>query len=187
MQTRSVIEEIPFLTVDEYLEGEQHSEIRHEYFDGRVFAVAGATDTHQLIAGKFFTALQLHLEGTPCKVFLPGMKVRLTVLEKDLFYYPDVMVACDPTDNHRLFRERPKLIIEVLSEDENKDLVEKYFAYQRISTLEEYVVASQDLSKPEVRIFRRAEGWEPGETHRDGEFTLRSVSLKLRVKDVYAI
>ena len=97
------------------------------------------------------------------------------------------MVACEPTDNHRLYREKPKLLIEVLSEDENKDLVEKYFAYQRIATLEEYVVASQDPAKPEVRIFRRVEGWEPGETHREGESTLRSVALKLRVKDVYAI
>ena len=187
MQAQLATDSPPFLTVEEYLEGEQHSEVRHEYFDGRAFAMAGASDTHELIAMNLATALHVHLKGKPCQVFKDGMKLRLHVLSKELFYYPDIMVACDPTDAHRFFREKPRLILEVLSEDENKDLVEKYFAYQRIPSLEEYVVVSQDKARPEVRIFRRAEGWEPGETHHQGEFTLRSFSLTLKVGDVYSI
>jgi Uma2 family endonuclease len=179
--------ETPFISVDEYLEGEQHTDIRHEYFDGRVFAMAGATVMHDLIAGNLFNFLHSHLKGGPCKTFIFNTKLHLQVLAKDLFYYPDVMVACEPLDNPRLFREKPKLIIEILSEDENKDLVEKYFSYQRIASLEEYVVVSQNPQQPEIRIFRRAEGWEPGETHHNGEFTLRSVSLTLRVSDIYAV
>jgi Uma2 family endonuclease len=187
MQAQQFTDSPPFITVDEYLEGEQHSEVRHEYFDGRVFAMAGASDTHELIAGNLFAALHAHLKGKPCQVFKDGMKLRLQLTSRDLFYYPDVMVVCDPADAHRFFREKPCLLVEVLSEDENKDLVEKYFAYQRIPSLEEYVVVSQDKAKPEVRIFRRAEGWEPGETNHAGEFTLRSISLTLKFSDIYSL
>jgi Uma2 family endonuclease len=176
-----------FITVDEYLEGEQHTDVRHEYFDGRVFSMAGATIMHDLIAGNLFAALHNHLKRGPWKAFMFNTKVHLQVLTKDLFYYPDVMVACEPLDNPRLFREKPNLIIEVLSEDENKDLVEKYFAYQRIASLEEYVVVGQNPLEPEIRIFRRSEGWEPGEMRREGEFTLRSVSLIPKVSDVYSV
>ena len=149
--------------------------------------MADASDAHELIAMNLATTLHAHLKGKPWQVFNDGMKLRLQVLNKELFYYPDIMVACDPTDAHRFFREKPRLIVEVLSEDENKDLVGKYFAYQRISSLEEYVVVSQDKAKPEIRIFRRSEGWEPGEIHHTGEFTLRSVSLTLKVGEVYSI
>lgn len=173
--------------MDEYLEGEQHTDIRHEYFDARLFAMAGATVMHDLIAGNFHAALHHHLRGSQCRPFIFNTKVHLQVVTKDLFYYPDVMVACEPPDNPRFFREKPKLIIEVLSEGENKDLVENYFAYQRIASLEEYVVAGQNPLQPEIQIFRRAEGWEPGETHHEGEFTLRSVSLTLKVSDIYSV
>ncbi len=187
MQAQLVTDSPQFLTVEEYIEGEQLSEMRHEYFDGHVFAMAGASDAHELIAMNLAAALHAHLKGTPCQVFKDGMKLRLEVSTKDLFYYPDIMVVCDPLDAHRFFREKPRLLIEVLSEDENKDLVEKYFAYQRIPSLEEYVVVGSDKNRPEIRIFRRAGGWEPGETHRTGEFTLRSFSLTLPVAGVYSI
>ena len=90
-------------------------------------------------------------------------------------------------DNARYFREQPVLLGEVLSEDENKDLVEKYFAYQRIAALEEYIVLNQNPAQPEVQIFRRAEGWDEVETHNDpaAQFTLRSVGLTLTLGDLY--
>ena len=99
------------------------------------------------------------------------------------------MVACQPTDNARYFREQPVLLAEVLSEDENKDLVEKYFAYQRIAALEEYLVLGQDRAHPHARIFRRSDGWEAMEVHTDpaAQFTLRSVGLTLTLGDLYAV
>lgn len=175
-----------YLTPEAYLEGERHSEVRHEYFEGEVYAMAGASSEHELAAGNVFAALHAHLKGKPYRVFKDGMKLKLQAMGRDVFYYPDIMVACDPSDNHRYYREKPKLLIEVLSEDENKDLIEKFFAYQRLPSLEEYVVVRPDPAKPEVRIFRRAEGWEPGETRQEGEFTLRSVNLTLKVADLYA-
>ena len=180
-------ETIPYLSVEDYLSGEERSEIRHEYFDGIVTAMAGASDLHEILAGNLFAALHTHLRGKPCRPFQSGMKLRLRVQNRDLFYYPDIMVACQPDDNARYFREQPVLLAEVLSEDENKDLVEKYFAYQRIAALEEYLVFSQNPAQPEVQIFRRSENWEAGEVHRDpaAQFTLRSIGLTLTLGDLY--
>ena len=182
-------EAIPYVSVEDYLAGELRSEERHEYFDGIVTAMAGASDIHEIIAGNLFGALLNHLRGKPCRPFQSGMKLRLRVQNRDLFYYPDIMVTCQPTDNARYFREQPILLGEVLSGDENKDLVEKYFAYQRIASLEEYIILGQDRTRPEVRIFRRDDGWEAGEIHTDpaAQFTLRSVGLTLTLGDLYAL
>ena len=118
-------------------------------------------------------------------VFKDGMKLRLQAMGRDVFYYPTSWSRVTrPTAT--VTPGKPQLLIEVLSENENKDLIEKFFAYQRLASLEEYVVVSPDPIRFEVRIFRRTEGWEPGETHHDGEFTLRSIGLTLRVRDLYA-
>lgn len=180
-------EPVAYITEQEYLEGEMLSEERHEYFDGHVYAMAGATDSHEIVAMNIAGLLWAHLRGKPCRVFKGDLKVRLRFIEKPLYYYPDVMVACDPTDNHRLYRERPKLLIEVLSKDENKDWVEKSSAYRRIESLEEYVIADPNPDQPVVWILRREDGWEPPETARgmEAEFTLRSVGLTLRVSDLF--
>ena len=175
-----------YVTVEAYLESERDSEVRHEYLAGEVYAMAGASTEHEVVAGNFFAALHSHLKGSPCQVFKDGMKLRLPAMGEDVFYYPDVMVACDPADNHRYYRTSPKLLIEVLSENVNKDLVEKYFAYQHIASVEEYVVVKPDAAQPEVRIFRRSEGWQLGERYSEGEFTLRSVGLTVKVADLYA-
>lgn len=177
----------PFITVEEYLEGEMHSEVRHEYFDGNVMEMPGTTDSHELVAGNFFFVLMAHLRGKGCRVYKDGMKLRLRIMERDLLYYPDVMVTCDPTDNHRLYKERPKLVAEILSEDVKKDLIEKLFVYRGIESLEEYVVLGQDIEHPEVRIYRRANEWGEPETHRDSaaNFTLQSLGLTLTLGELY--
>ena len=106
-----------------------------------------------------------------------------------VFYYPDVMVTCDPTDADPLFRKSPKLIIEVLSENKKKDLIEKAAVYPAIESLEEYVTVDPNPEAPEVRISRRSNGWDPVEVVQglDSEFTLHSVSLTLKVSDLFAV
>ena len=185
MPIDAVVETREPISVDAYLEGERHSEVRHEYCAGEVYAMAGASVEHERLAGYLFAVLYSHLKR-PCEVFKDGMKLRTSAMGEDLFYYPDIMVACDPADTHRYYREKPKLLIEVLSESENRDLVERYFAYQHIGSVEEYVVIRPDAAKPEVRVFRRSEGWKRIEVYTSGEFTLRSVELTLKVADLYA-
>src|SRR5262245_26554542 len=95
------------LTPEEYLEGERYSDVRHEYVDGRVYAMAGASDDHNRIAANLLAFLHAALRGKPCEPFMADMKVKIPSRFADAFYYPDVMVACDPADNARYYRERP--------------------------------------------------------------------------------
>src|ERR1700678_3687060 len=104
------------LRVEDYLEGEQDSEIRHEYIGGVAYAMAGASDEHNLIAGSIYAALRQHLRGGPCRVFIAEVKTRLRIAKEDIFYYPDIMVTCDPRDTDPYCKCFPKVVIEVLSE-----------------------------------------------------------------------
>ena len=148
------------LSPDEYLEGERLAEVRHEYVDGRVYAMAGASDDHNRIAGNIFAELRERLRGHSCEPFINDMKVKIPPAFADVYYYPDVLVACDPTDNARYFRERPTLIIEVLStETERTDRREKAIAYRHIPTVEAYVLVEQE--RMAATLLRRTEpGWQ---------------------------
>jgi Uma2 family endonuclease len=81
------------LTEADYLQGELASEIRHEYVDGEVFAMAGAGEAHNLIAGNIFAKLRGLVRGGTCRVFISDMKLRVKTWKA--YYYPDVMVTCD--------------------------------------------------------------------------------------------
>jgi len=105
-----------------------------------------------------------------------------------MYYYPDVIVACDPSDDHRLYRERPKLLVEVMSEDWRKDWVEKALTYRHIASLQEYVIVDPNRDAPAVYVLRPGEGWDAPETFTgiDAEFTLRSVGLTMKVAELFA-
>ena len=171
--------------VEDYLEGEKFADVRHEFVAGQVFAMAGASEEHNLISGNLFAALHAHLRGKGCRVFTTDMKVRLYVSAADIFYYPDVIVTCDPRDTDRYFKRFPKVLIEVLSpETERTDRREKFVSYTQIETLEEYVLIAQD--KTEVTTFRRAANWQPDVVNKS-EQHLRLVSLNftLPLETVY--
>src|SRR4051794_40148107 len=91
-----------WISPEEYLEGERSSDIRHEYIDGAVYAMAGASLDHNRIAGNIFGELWNHLRGGPCEVFQNDMKVKVSP-ESTLFYYPDAVVACGPNEIARYF------------------------------------------------------------------------------------
>jgi Uma2 family endonuclease len=148
-----------WISPDEYLEGERVAEVRHEYVDGRVYAMAGASDDHNRITRNILTALDNALRGKPCEPFAMDMKVRIPPAFADVYYYPDVLVACDPADNAKYYRERPSVLFEVLSpETERTDRREKAIAYRQIPTLEAYVLVEQD--RVAVTVLHRAEpGW----------------------------
>lgn len=172
------------LSADEYLEAEQRSEVRHEYVAGSLFAMVGASRTHNLIVVNLTTALRTHLRGGPCRVFASDMKVRVN--KTGAFYYPDLAVTCDPTDAAPLYLTRPVLIIEVLSPaTEIIDRREKLMAYREIETLGEYVLVAQD--RRQVEIYRRAAGdaWEV-DTYADSEeIRLNAVELSIAMTAIY--
>lgn len=174
-----------WISVEDYLAGEERSEVRHEYIGGAAYAMAGASDEHIALSMNLAFALRTHLQGTPCKVQVFEGKVRLRVAKEEIFYYPDVMVACDPRDTDRYFKRYPKVLIEVLSEStEAIDRREKFLSYRQIETLEEYVLIAQD--KMEVTVFCRKSNWQP-EILRQREQSLRlpSLGFNLPLAEIY--
>jgi Uma2 family endonuclease len=140
--------EHPYVSVEEYLQGERHSQLRHEYVEGRVYAMAGASDDHNRIAGNIFSFLHSALRGKPCEPFINDMKAKIPTQLASAFYYPDVLVACDPTDKEKYYRERPVVIVEVLSpETRRTDEREKALAYRLVSSVEVYLLVEQDRSR----------------------------------------
>ncbi len=95
------------IAVKEYLDGELHSEIKHEYIDGRVYAMGGASRAHGLIVNALAFALTPIARSKRCQLFISDMKVRLDIAGKSLFYYPDLLLTCDPTDRETYFSSHP--------------------------------------------------------------------------------
>ncbi|QBQ55052.1 Uma2 family endonuclease [Nitrosococcus wardiae] len=172
------------VSIQDYLAGEQAREVRHEYIAGQLFAMVGTSRAHNTIAGNFFALLHTHLRGSPCQVFMADMKVRVDKAEA--FYYPDIVVTCEPRDDKALFLNAPSLIVEVLSPaTENIDRREKRIAYQYLESLKEYVLVAQD--RPQVEVYRRSHTgvWEV-DIYESGETaTLSSLNLELPLAVVY--
>jgi Uma2 family endonuclease len=111
--------------------------------------------------------------------------LRLKVGHDDVFYYPDVMVACQREDASEYYLQLPKLIIEVLSPSTEKtDRREKALNYRQIAALEEYVLIAQNRSHLEIQ--RRADDWRPTlVTSPDATAEFRSIGLSLPLTQIY--
>jgi len=99
---------LPRMTVDQYLEYEHSQEIRHELVDGYLYAMAGASESHEQIATNLLIAIGSHLRGSPCRAYKGDLKIAVG----DDFYYPDVFVTCGPERPDGFSRSDPVLIIE---------------------------------------------------------------------------
>ena len=144
-------------TVDEYLAREARAEVRHEYVAGQVYAMAGGTRRHNRIVMNLGSRLLAAAQGGPCEVYQSDMKVRVPGVggERTLFYYPDVVVACEPeAETDELYLSDPCLIVEVLSRStETTDRREKWLAYGTMPSLRWYILAHSE--RPEVTYFAR--------------------------------
>ena len=184
----SALEKIATLvTIEEYLEGERKSEVRHEYVAGDVYAMAGASRTHNIIAGNIHTMLKTGLRGGGCQTFMDGMKVRIRTRGETLFYYPDVFASCDPRDTDEYFSDYPSVIFEVLSPDTARlDQREKRWAYQTLDSLQTYALVDQ--FKVDLNIWRRVgDGWET-ETLKDKSaiLSIAAPAIALPLSEIYA-
>ena len=173
------------LSVAEYLHGEQHGDVRHEYVAGQVFALAGAGEAHNRISLNLAFHLRAATRGTACATFMSDMKVRVEAFEA--FYYPDVLLACDPQDNEPLYKRAPCLIAEVLSAStEVVDRREKLIAYRSLPSLRYYLLVSQDRHL--VEVYRRdpAGGWHY-DACEDGELAVDcgGLSIRFTLADLY--
>lgn len=139
------------MDVDEYLRFERASMKRHEFVNGQVFAMTGASSRHNIIVLNIASCLRQHVRGSKCRTYAIDQKLRTAT---DDFYYPDVIVACEHFDKNSEYSERAVLIVEVLSKSTSSiDRREKVFAYRQIPTLMEYLIVLQNRKK--VQLHRR--------------------------------
>lgn len=147
---------LPRMTVTEYLQFEEKSDIRHEYRDGQVFAMAGGTVNHNLLIDNVKSLFKNSLKKGQCRVFSENMKVE--VVRGSYLPYPDVVVACHPFDlrGDNLVIRQPRVIVEVLSRSTaNQDRGFKWQRYQRMPSLWYYLLVDQ--YRRAVELFSRVE------------------------------
>jgi Uma2 family endonuclease len=168
------------ITEEEYLTTELTSEVKREYINGEVYAMAGAGYNHNCICVNLVTAFNSHLGDTKCRTFVADMKVRLG---KD-YVYPDVLVQCNEIDNIDYYATSPVIIVEVLSKSTKKrDLTQKLIRYINLPSLQEYVMIEQDTVL--VQVLRRSNGWITESFFLEDSVTFASIDLTMTVEDIY--
>jgi len=172
------------ISVEDYLEGEKISEIRHEYVEGEVFAMAGVRKKHNEINGNLLEQLRSHLKGSDCGTYFVDVKVQVKKLNR--FYYPDLVVVCGEDTESDYVITKPTIVVEILSPSTaGTDRREKMFAYQEIDSLQEYLMIDQDTEHAEL-YRRRDDGlwswitFEPGE-----DLELESIKFKTPLSELY--
>lgn len=170
-----------WISEEAYLQSELFSEIKREYIDGAVYAMAGASKNHQRIIANISGEFWTQLKNMPCEPFSSDIKVKVG----SKFFYPDVMVVCKDDNGNDYYTESPAIIVEVLSTSTRRmDETAKKFAYQTLPTLQEYVLIEQDFV--DVEVCRRSEGWVSRHYFMGDSVTFDSLGLTLAVTDIYA-
>lgn len=169
-----------YLSEQEYLQSERIAEIRHEYIDGEVYAMAGTSRNHQRLVGNVHTALNVFLANKPCEPFASEIKVKAD----RCFFYPDIVVVCRNEQGDDYFTEQPTLIIEVLSKSTRRmDKTIKLAAYKSLPSLLEYVLIEQD--HVEIEVMRRSQNWFPAHYFLGDQVLLEAVGLTVDVAELY--
>jgi Uma2 family endonuclease len=177
------------LTEAEYLEIERRAEFKSEFFDGEMFAMAGGSPRHSLIAANLIFALKLQLKGGPCRVYTSDL--RLKVQASGLYTYPDVSVVCGQEqleDEHEDVFLNPTVIFEILSDSrEAYDRGRKFELYRGLASLREYVLVSQHKPLIENYVRQDSGAWLLHETTGlKGKVILPSLGITLELTDVYS-
>jgi Uma2 family endonuclease len=176
-----------FMTPEEYLKFERQSDIKHEYLDGEIFAMSGASEPHNVIVGNTFASLHAQFRKRPCRVYMGDMRVR--VPGTSFYTYPDLTAVC----GERQFEDdvldtliNPTVIIEVLSPStESYNRGKKFQLYRKIGSLQEYLLIAQDSVRVE-HFVRQGEAWVfTDASSRDAIVTLPSIDCTLALDDVY--
>jgi Uma2 family endonuclease len=176
----------PVFDAQAYLAWEAEQSTKHEYHDGEVFAMAGASDAHVTVAGNVYMALRNHLRGSPCSVFISDMKLR--VEEDNAFFYPDVFVTCADSDRGQSHsKSAPVLVVEVLSPATSAyDRGAKFAAYRKLPTLREYALI--DPERLSLDLFRRegdSKRWVLHPIEAGGHVEWASVGLQVPLEALY--
>lgn len=176
------------LSLEEYNQLEEHTQSRYEYHDGEVYAIAGATHKHGIIAGNTIRLLGNSIKGG-CQVGSSDLKFHIESINKSL--YPDVSVICQPyqvSERDRNALTNPIILVEILSESTaNYDRGSKFHYYSELTSLREYVLIEQDTWKVETRYRNAADdewkmNWFEG---KEALVTLHSMDITIPLAEIY--
>lgn len=168
------------MTVEQYLASELEREVKHEFIDGDIYAMSGASRNHNRISSNIIIEFGNHLKDKPCEPFGSDMKIRV----RDNFYYPDVLVDCDVDESQSHYSKTPVIIVEVLSPSTRKnDERYKLIEYLNIPTLQEYVLIEQDFA--DVTVYRKSDDWHCKHYFLGEDIYFESIDMKLSVDDIY--
>lgn len=171
--------------VDEYLRDEERSDRRHEYVDGAVFAMTGASNRHNEMIGSLYAYVQPQLKS-PRRGYMIEVKLRMQHMRATNFYYPDFMVTCEPRSPSSHWIAAPSLIVEVLSPStERTDRTEKLMAYTQQPSLEAYLLVAQDEVRVEAIL--RSEAWAPQILGAGQSINLPGLGVEIAVDAIYAL
>jgi Uma2 family endonuclease len=174
------------VSVEDYLAGELASSVKHEYLGGEVYAMAGARNSHNLIATNTIGSFYARLRGKPCRPYNSDTKIRIRLRGHVRFYYPDASIICEPNSQHESFQDEPVALFEVLSrktrpldEGEGKD------AYLTIPSMTVYVLIEQEM--PAVVVFRRVGESFEREVYQglDAAVPLPEIGIVLPLAEIY--
>ena len=176
-------------TWDEYMALEQASPVKHEYFDGEIFAMARGTPEHSQLSVRVTAELSAQLRGTPCVPYNSDLRVR--VLATGLTTYPDASVVCgpleyDPEDRNKHTVTNAAVVIEVLSPStEEYDRGDKFTSFRRMPSLRHYVLVS--YREPLIEVFSRtsADEWTRLEARTGASVGLPAIGCTLRVDAIF--
>ena len=177
-----------YITVEEYLLSENASEQKHEYFQGEVFAMAGASDDHNEIFSNLFISLGNKLRGSTCRPY--GGDKRLHIPQSTLFTYPDISIYCKgiiPFDKDQNSSLNPTVLIEILSNStEDYDRGGKFKMYRTISTLKEYVLIDSESVSAEIFRLNSTGHWELEEYKSiEEEILITALNFFMPMKEIY--
>ncbi|QNN40346.1 Uma2 family endonuclease [Pedobacter roseus] len=175
-------------TVEEYLEMEKASTVKHEYFQGEVFAMSGAGDNHNEIFSNVFGEICNKLKDKPCRPY--GSDKRMNIPENTLFTYPDISIYCNGLIHSEFDDDTsilPTVIIEILSPStKNYDKGKKFNLYKDIPSLKEYIMIESESVLVDAYYINEEKNWALNQHKELSEaLTFVSMGFNIALSDIY--
>ena len=177
-----------YISPEEYLEAERAALEKHEYSQGEIFAMSGASLKHNKIFSNLFRDIAFKIKGKGCRPY--GSNLRIHIPKNTLFTYPDISIICgepDLTDDKFDTATNPSVLIELLSKStRNYDKGEKFTLYRDIDSLQEYILVYTEKIYVEKHIRNADNSWQITEYKTlDSSFIITTFSLSFLLKDIY--
>lgn len=173
-------------SVEEYFSIEKSGDVRHEYINGNLIAMSGASREHHFICQNILLAFLYSVKPQGYQVFIENMKIKIP--NENQYYYPDIFITSEEqTDDNKYVQFEPELIVEVLSEATRvKDMTDKFIQYRKINTLEYYLLVEPEKYLVLLNLKNEKGDWEMMSfTQKEDVINLSKLNVTLNMTDIY--